>query len=1136
MIPSRVCRILGGMSYRPDPEASSHRYRLLEQTGECFQADLHIAERMGVEGFVKQLVIWQVREALCVDSTAVDMLVGDLARVANLSGWSVCQVLDVWRLDQAISFATEHVAGLTLADGLLSAADTGRPIALPVALSVALEVARALERAHAPSETGSVIHGDLRPEFVLIDYNGAVRVTGFGFGRFLPAVNAEGQWCTWHGRCYQPPERLETAQVGPTVDVFSLGALLGEMATGQPPYGSDDPEVLQELQRVGTNPLPSGIDALPKDVVKVIERACAPRPGDRFQTVDELATEIAKLLFMRSKVGSNAPLIRESLGAVHTPPEIDDRTIEHSLEFELPESTEPVRGLVRPPPGAADVPLVGREGAIRKVATAMASAMGGQGRSLLFVGQPGMGRSRMVAEVAQRTATLDHSPAWLSVQSRPDEQTVRYSALLRILASAIGLDPAGDPARIADKVDRLRAFGLRDQALAAIRGLIGVGEMVDQARLAGLMGHALRQCVSSLSWEHPTIMAWDDLQWADEASLACLSHLLEDLPSLPVVALLTATRAFLPPWPDQRVEIMELAPLSRDETAQLTLALAPDADRVNAELLNALGRRSDGNPLLVQELMMHLLSGDQVTLENGELGFGSGQPSTLPTLEEVVHARVTRLAPEVRPLALAAALAGPALDDKVLARASDLDAGTVRITLEELADYHRLLWRTPAGLCFPHERLRKAVLAASDPETLTRLRGRLAQAILQVYEEPDTGLADHAVSLFEEAGDDQAAARVCAETADWLNKRGDIRGAAERYERALGLSRKSSTLTPTAELDLCLLTGRGAMLTLQLPLGEHTVRRAMDLADDLEDDRKGAESRVLLSRILARQGRLEEAVDLSRSALPMAEASGHGITLAQVYAAIAETMQQWGQYGPDLDYIQRALRIAEEEGDLPRVAEYLQLSVMHAAGTGQYEHTWEYLERARAIAKTADDAVLTCQLYKAEGLLLTFSGDDEGGLRTNMEGIERARQHGLIEVEIIMLHNAGDNHLHMDNTAEALYYFTESLHRSQEAHLERLIEANEMYVGYIEAAHLGAPAGFDRLQEAIDTGRQSGRNWNLAQGHQLMGRALLEQGDREGAIAHLEEALSCAQEANVKYFSDAAAHWLDRARGTPIPT
>lgn len=1121
------------MSYRPDPEASSHRYRLLEQTGECFHADLHLAERMGVEGFVKQLIIWQVRESLCKDADSVDMLVGDLARVANLSGWSVCQVLDVWRSDRAISFATEHVAGLTLADGLLRAADQGRPLVLPVALSVALEVARALERAHTPSETGSVIHGDLRPEFVLIDYNGAVRVTGLGFGRFLPAVNADGQWCTWHGRCYQPPERLETAQLRPTVDIFSLGALLAEMATGQPPYGSDDPEILLEMLRAGAPPLPPGIDALPKDVVRVIERACARRPGDRYQTVEEMAAEIAKLLFVRSKVGSNAPLIREALGAVHTPPTIDDRTIEHSLEVDIPEITEPVRSLVRPPPGGADVPLVGRDGALRKVGVAVASAIGGRGCSLMFVGQPGMGRSRMIAEVAQRTATLEHELAWLSVQSRPDEQTVHYSALLRLLASAIGLEPAGDPARIADKIDRLRAFGLRDQALAAIRGLIGADEMPDPARVAGLMGHALSQCVSSLSWEHPTVIAWDDLQWADSASLACLSQLLEELPSLPVVALLTATREFYPPWPEQRVDVMELAPLSRDETAQLALALASDAERIDEELLNALTRRSDGNPLLVEELMMHLLSGDQLDLAGSELGFGKGKPATLPTLEEVVQARLSRLSAEVRPLALAAALAGPALTDKVLARATDIDVGTVRITLEELADYHRLLWRTPAGLCFPHERLRKAVLAAWDPATLTRMRGRLAQAILQVHEEPDVGLADHAVSLFEDAGELQAAARICAETADWQNKRGDIRGAAKRYERALTLGRTTGTLTPTAELDLCLRTGRGALLTLQLALGEHTVRRAMDLADELQDNRKGAHSRVLLSRILARQGRLEEAVELSRSALPMAEASGHGITLARVYAAIAETMQQWGQYGPDLEYIQLALRIAEEEGDLPRVAEYLQLSVMHAAGTGQYDHTWEYLERARAIAKTADDAVLTCQLYKAEGLLRTFSGDDEEGLRTNLEGIERARQHGLIEVEIIMLHNAGDNHLHMGNTAEALYYFTESLQRSQEAHLDRLIEANEMYVGYIEAAHLGAPAGFDRLQEAIDTGRQSGRNWNLAQGHQLMGRALLEQGDRDGAIAHLTEALTCAREANVKYFSDDAERWLERARATP---
>ena len=59
----------------------------------------------------------------------------------------------------------------------------------------------------------------------------------------------------------------------------------------------------------------------------------------------------------------------------------------------------------------------------------------------------------------------------------------------------------------------------------------------------------------------------------------------------------------------------------------------------------------------------------------------------------------------------------------------------------------------------------------------------------------------------------------------------------------------------------------------------------------------------------------------------MAEASGHGITLARVYGAIAETMQQWGQYGPDLEYIQRALRIGGAPLELSRFTVSDQLAV-----------------------------------------------------------------------------------------------------------------------------------------------------------------------------------------------------------------
>ena len=80
---------------------------------------------------------------------------------------------------------------------------------------------------------------------------------------------------------------------------------------------------------------------------------------------------------------------------------------------------------------------------------------------------------------------------------------------------------------------------------------------------------------------------------------------------------------------------------------------------------------------------------------------------------------------------------------------------------------------------------------------------------------------------------------------------------------------------------------------------------------------------------------------------------------------------------------------------------------MHAAGVGETEQTRALIDRARPIALASNDPLLTCQLMKAEAVLQTFRRDFHAALRTSLEAAELAHRHGLLELEIITLHNAG---------------------------------------------------------------------------------------------------------------------------------
>jgi tetratricopeptide (TPR) repeat protein len=643
------------------------------------------------------------------------------------------------------------------------------------------------------------------------------------------------------------------------------------------------------------------------------------------------------------------------------------------------------------------------------------------------------------------------------------------------------------------------------------------------------MSHALIRCVSSLSWEQPTVVAWDDLQWTDTASLRCLEQLLDQIALMPVVVLLTAPRSFEISWAVAPPMKLTLGPLSPAECRQLVLARVPGTRQVDEDLLQLLVEHTGGNPLLIEEILELLRHGEEIELAAGRLRY-RGAAADLPDFEGVVRARLQALPPEHHEILIAAALAGPALGEEVISAATGVPPATTREILETLTEEHALLHESDAGdRAFPHERLRLAVIEAAEPSTLPGLTKRLAKAIIETQDELTTSTADHVAGLFDRSGDPVAAADLLEEAASRQQLLGDMHGAAERYNRALSLSMEYGSAGPKRELALRMRVGRAALKGLQLRLGREALDEAVALADGLEDRSAGAEARLLLSRLLSRQGRLDEAMDWAQQAVPLAKQSGDRGTLAQVYGAIAEAYQQRGLFGPDLKFVTAAIATATEAGDTLKVGEYLQLAVMHAGAVGRFDDTWGDLQRARTVADETDDPALACQLLRLEATLHLMMGDFEASLQTNLKGIARAREHGLAEAEIVMLHNAGDNHLHLDRMREALYCFSESLRRSKAIHFDRLSEANEMYIGFLEAAYLGAATGFDRLRRAIENEERAGRLWNLNQGHQLLGRAMMAHGDHESALAHLKEALRLAERTGVRYFIDEANDWLQRA-------
>jgi eukaryotic-like serine/threonine-protein kinase len=145
----------------------------------------------------------------------------------------IAQVYEVWEDGGTLHLATELVRGINLKERIRRFA----PFPLAVAIDIAAAVAEALQ---AAADAGFV-HGDVRPENVIVTPEGHVKVTDFGVGRAIAASSRIQVTALLRSARYLSPEVAQGRPLEPAADVYSLGILIYEMLAGQPPFDGDTP-------------------------------------------------------------------------------------------------------------------------------------------------------------------------------------------------------------------------------------------------------------------------------------------------------------------------------------------------------------------------------------------------------------------------------------------------------------------------------------------------------------------------------------------------------------------------------------------------------------------------------------------------------------------------------------------------------------------------------------------------------------------------------------------------------------------------------------------------------------------------------------------------------------------------------
>lgn len=182
-------------------------------------------------------------------------------------------------------FVMEHVAGRPLSDEIAAA---GGRLALSEALKFGCQIADALSYAHSQG----VIHGDIKPGNILITADGNAKIADFGVAHLNQAV-ATHAGKVFGSPAYMAPEQLNGSEADVRSDLFSLGVTLYSMLTGFRPFqGNSAQTVCFKVLNVEPVPVSSLQADLPPDLDRIVQKAIAKNPEDRYQSGSELAADL----------------------------------------------------------------------------------------------------------------------------------------------------------------------------------------------------------------------------------------------------------------------------------------------------------------------------------------------------------------------------------------------------------------------------------------------------------------------------------------------------------------------------------------------------------------------------------------------------------------------------------------------------------------------------------------------------------------------------------------------------------------------------------------------------------------------------------------------------------------------------
>jgi predicted ATPase len=1065
----QVCRLDATTAHQGPPAEQVGNnigpYRLLQKLGEGGMGVVYKAHdsRLG-----RNVALKLLPREYAQDPQRLQRFQREARTASALNHPHICTIHDMGEHEGQPFLVMELIEGQTLE------APAVRRLSLPALVPLVGQVARALAAAHA----AGIVHRDIKLANIMVRDDGYAKVVDFGLARLLPtsmtqSVDAAAEVTdpgTVMGTVrYMSPEQARAETVGGASDLFSLGVVLYELATGQHPFPADS--------QVG--------------VLHAILSQCPLRPG--LLNPEIPASLEALILQMLEKDARLRPSAAE-------------------VDATLAELTGKGGGLL---PGPAIPPLqrhtVGRTKELAALRDGFASAALGRGLFLCVAGEPGIGKTTLVEDFLSDLAAAGQTCT--VAQGRCSERLSGTEAYLPFLEALENLLHGQDGDAVARMMKvaaptwyaQVVPLAAEDSSFARV---LEQAKAVSQERLKRELGAFLQEA----SRPRPLLLFFDDLHWADASTVDLLAYIGTKCAALRLLLVLTyrptdlllSKHPFVPVKQDLQARgvcrEVALELLGRPDVERY-LALEFPEHRFPEEFAAVIHNKTEGNPLFMVDLLRHMRDRQVLAQEQGRWVLAQSLPDLQRELPESVRSMIERkiaqLGEEDRRLLIAASVQGYEFDAAVVSKALSLDAAEVEEQLEGLERVHgfvrsvrehELPDRTlTLRYRFVHVLYQNSLYASLRPARRATLSAAVAQALASHHGEKNAAVAAELALLREAARDFTRAADgflLAAQHAVSLFANREAVGLAQRG-LALLATLPESPERDRQELTLQLTLGPPLIVTkgTASPEIERAYRRAHELCQ------KAGDASQLFSALWGlwySELDIRKTQDLAERLLTLAgQAQDEGLLL-EAYHALGPSYLWAGELATALAHFEQGIALYD-----PRQhRSYAALYAGHDPGVCCMCHAawcqWMLGYPDRALERSREAFALARQLSDPTGL---------------------ARAHFLV----------GQFHQARRDAAETLEHMEALQRLAAEQGLTSYVARGSILRGWSQAARGQAEEGLSQIRDGLavwSTIAPSSRNQFLAAHAEVCGKS----GKVEEGLAVLAQALQGVEDTGCCFY------------------